>query len=79
MPKLPQISGRQMGRVLVRLGFRFKSQKGSHIKFVRERHEDEEEEVIIIPNHRVLRKGTLHDILKKVDVRATGDLKKLMK
>lgn len=76
MDKLPQLSGKQMGRILVRLGFYLKSQKGSHMKFVRER--DMRKEIIIVPNHKVLQKGTLNDILKKADIR-NDDLSKLMK
>ena len=75
MDKLPQISGREMGRILVRLGFYMKSQKGSHMKFVRER--DMRKEIVIVPDHKVLQKGTLNDILKKVDLRNIDDLRKL--
>lgn len=62
MPKLPQISGKEMGRTLIRLGFSFKSQKGSHLKYVRGR------EIIVVPNHRVLRKGTMHRVLKQLNL-----------
>lgn len=34
MAKLPQLSGKEMGRILVRLGFVFKSQRGGHMKFI---------------------------------------------
>lgn len=64
-----------MGRILVRLGFYMKSQKGSHMKFVRER--DMRKEIVIVPDHKVLQKGTLNDILKKVDLRNIDDLRKL--
>ena len=77
MAKLPQLSGKTMGRLLVRLGFYLKSQKGSHMKFVRVR--DTGKEVVIVPNHKILRKGTLNDILKKIDVRSADDVKELMK
>ncbi|MBI3420643.1 MAG: type II toxin-antitoxin system HicA family toxin [Candidatus Sungbacteria bacterium] len=76
MDKPPQLSGKQMGRILVRLDFYLKSQKGSHMKFVRER--DRRKEIIIVPNHKVLQKGTLNDILKKADIRG-DDLKEFMK
>ncbi len=33
----------------------------------------------IVPNHKVLRKGTSNDILKKVDLREADDVKELMK
>ena len=77
MDKLPQISGKTMGRILIRLGFDLKSQKGSHMKFVRER--DTGKEIIIVPNHKVLQKGILNDILKKIDVRTIDSLRELMK
>ena len=47
------------------------------MKFVRER--DTGKEVVIVPNHKTLRKGALNDILKKVDLRVGDDLKELMK
>jgi len=77
MDKLPQLSGKEMARILVRLGFYLKSQKGSHMKFVRER--DMRKEIIIVPNHKVLSKGTLNDILKKIDVYSIDRVKDLMR
>lgn len=66
MVRLSQISGKELGRVLVRLGFHFKSQKGSHLKFVR--LHGGVKEVIIIPSHKVLRKGTLRGIFKQLSL-----------
>ncbi len=66
MPKLPQISGREMGRILVRLNFHLQSQKGSHMKFIRE-HRDGRE-IIVVPNHKILRKGTISGILKQLNL-----------
>ena len=66
MAKLPQISGREMSRILVRLGFVLINQRGSHMKFVR--HHQYGKEAIVIPNHKTLRKGTLHDLLKKLNI-----------
>lgn len=77
MDKLPQVSGKKMGRVLLRLGFRMKSQKGSHMKFTREY--GSRREVIIVPNHKILRKGTLNNILKRVEVHTGDALRGLMK
>ena len=71
MPKLPQISGKDMGRVLARLCFILKSQRGSHMKFVR--LHDGVKEIIVVPNHKTLRKGTLGGILKHLNI----NLKKL--
>lgn len=66
MVRLPQISGKELGRALTRLGFQFKSQKGSHIKFVR--LHGGVKEVMVIPNHKVIRKGTLRGILKQLNL-----------
>ena len=74
MGKLPQVSGKDIGRVLVRLHFELKSQRGSHMKFVREHKYGRE--VVIVPNHKTLRTGTLHDILKQLNLNAEK-LKKL--
>lgn len=64
-----------MGRVLTRLNFYLESQKGSHMKFVRKYHENKE--IIIVPNHRTLRKGTLNNIVKKLNL-SIRELKKLL-
>ncbi len=74
MSELPQISGKEMGRVLVHFGFSLHSQRGSHIKYVRG---GDGKETIIVPNHKVLRKGTLHSILKQLNI-TVKELKKLM-
>ena len=47
------------------------------MKFVCERYTGKE--IIIVPSHKALRKGTLNDILKKIDVRIIDSLKELMK
>lgn len=64
--KLPQISGKEMSRVLIRLGFQLRHRKGSHMKFVK--FHSVGKEVIIVPDHKYLRKGTLHGILQKLNV-----------
>lgn len=64
--KLPQISGKELSRVLIKIGFEFKNQNGSHIKFVK--NSKFNKEIIIIPNHKTIRKGTLNNILKKINL-----------
>lgn len=73
--KLPQISGRQMGRVLLQLGFVLRSEKGSHVKFIRMRGNFRE--IIIVPDHKILKKGTLNGILKRLRL-SKKDLKNLL-
>ncbi|MDO8728446.1 MAG: type II toxin-antitoxin system HicA family toxin [bacterium] len=68
MPRLPQISGAAMRRILIRLGFQYVGGKGSHMKFIRISL-GSTKETIVVPNHKVLKKGILHDILKKLGIR----------
>lgn len=68
MSKLPQVSGKEITAILVRFGFQFKSQKGSHMKFIKKHSYGKE--VIIVPNHKVLRPGTLVNILRKLNLDA---------
>ncbi|OGF82595.1 hypothetical protein A3B18_01125 [Candidatus Giovannonibacteria bacterium RIFCSPLOWO2_01_FULL_46_13] len=62
MIKLPQISGKEMGRALERLDFTLKSRKGSHMKYVNNG------KIIIVPDHKILKKGTLHSILRQLNL-----------
>lgn len=67
MPKLPVISAKELARVLQKLNFAVIHQKGSHIKLKKKTTTGEQ--TIIIPNHKVIRKGTLKNILRLLDMR----------
>lgn len=75
-PRLPQVSGRDVVKLLVSLGYEVMRQRGSHIRLWRviagETH------FVIVPDHKTVAKGTLGDILTAVS-QATdipkGDLK----
>ena len=66
MPCLPQISGRSLIRLLVSLGYEVIRQKGSHVR-VRKRSELGEHN-LTVPDHDVLAKGTLNDLLARVSL-----------
>ena len=55
-------SGRQVVKALRRTGFVVDHKKGSHIFL----HNLEKNVSVIVPDHKELRRGTLHAILKKV-------------
>lgn len=64
MPRLPQVSGRSLIQLLHSLGYETVRQRGSHIRLrkvtpIGEHH-------LTVPDHRMLAKGTLGDILGKV-------------
>ena len=54
-------SGKQIVKVLKKIGYFIHHQKGSHIFL----HNTSANKSIIVPNHKELKKGTLNSILKK--------------
>jgi predicted RNA binding protein YcfA (HicA-like mRNA interferase family) len=62
MPKLPDVSGKEAQRALVRLGFVFKRQSGSHVILRRGGRG------CVVPMHREISRGTLKGILEQAGV-----------
>lgn len=61
-PNLPHLSGAEVVAALQRLGFQVARQTGSHIVMRRGASG------CVVPNHRELKKGTLHGLLKQASV-----------
>ncbi len=66
MPKLPQVSGEDVVRLLRLLGYEVVRQRGSHIRLRKTTLLGEHN--ITVPAHRVIAKGTLSDILNRVSL-----------
>ena len=66
MPKLPQVSGSQLVKVLKSLGYGVVRQRGSHIRL--RKITASGEHAITVPEHKVVAKGTLSDIINKVSL-----------
>ena len=64
MSKLPKISGQDCVKALLKAGFSFKRQHGSHIILRR----DDPFSQLVVPNHRELDRGTLRAILRQADM-----------
>lgn len=64
MPKLPQVSGREVVHALERAGFHFLRQTGSHIHLRR----DNPFAQVSVPNHGELKPGTLRSILREANI-----------
>lgn len=64
MSRLPVVSGAQCVKALERGGFRIRRQTGSHIIMKR----DTPFAQVVVPNHKVLDRGTLRGILRHADV-----------
>jgi predicted RNA binding protein YcfA (HicA-like mRNA interferase family) len=63
-PKPPLLSGRELVKIFIKLGYRKVSQKGSHIKI----KNDETGNVAIIPDHKELDRWTLRTILREAEI-----------
>ena len=61
MSKLPVISGRKCVRALEKAGFYLKRQTGSHLVLRR----DEPFAQVVVPDHKVLDRGTLRAIVRQ--------------
>jgi len=60
--KLPQTSGRELVKKLRKFGFVVTRQRGSHIRL--EKNTKNKTIKITIPNHLLIKKGTLNQIIK---------------
>jgi len=60
--RLPQISGKELVKKLMKIGFVVTRQRGSHIRI--EKNTKDRTIKITIPNHKVIKKGTLNRIVK---------------
>ncbi|MDE0460344.1 MAG: type II toxin-antitoxin system HicA family toxin [Chromatiales bacterium] len=61
-PDLPRVSGREAIRALETLGFSAIRQRGSHVVMRRGASG------CVVPNHREIKTGTLHGLLKQAGV-----------
>lgn len=66
MPRLPQVSGRDVVGLLHILGYQTLRQRGSHIRLRKVTTIGEHN--ITVPDHSPMAKGTLNDILTKVSL-----------
>ena len=62
MSKLPQLSGRELIRVLIKIGFEISRQEGSHVFL---RHSDGRTTVVPVHGGENLDRGLLNKIIKK--------------
>jgi len=67
MPKLPQVSGDALIKLLQSLGYEVLRQRGSHVTLSRSGPPGEHR--VTVPRHKTVAKGTLNDILAQVAAR----------
>jgi len=77
MSNLPQVSGKDTIKVLQRIGFIVTTQRGSHVKLTRILNS--QKQTVIVPMHKVLKKGTLRNGILKIINLSVDDFIKLLK
>lgn len=65
MPKLKLLGSEDVVKILEYFGFEKNSQKGSHIKLIR--NTSLQKQILIIPNHEQLKKGTIKAIFNQAN------------
>ena len=65
-PKLPVVSAYQVIRVLQHIGYEIVRQRGSHIRLRDET--DPDHSPITVPNHKTIKPGLLHQILRDANL-----------
>ena len=65
--KLPVLSGRDVIKILKKVGFEEKRQKGSHIILVKESKDGRKG--VVVPNHKEIDKGTLLEIIRQAGLK----------
>lgn len=63
MPKLPMLSGKELVKLLSKIGYDLDHQTGSHM-ILRQRQEPHRR--VTVPNHKEISRGTLAAILKEI-------------
>jgi len=72
--RLPVVSGRQVIKALVKVGYLFDHQQGSHIIL---RHQSPPHRRLTIPDHKEIAKGTLRQIIRESGL-TVDDLMRLL-
>lgn len=65
--KLPRLSGRELIKILKKVGFEQARQKGSHIILTRVKNGIKR--ALVVPNHTEIDKGTLIEIIRQAELK----------
>ena len=75
MAKLPRLSGRDLVKILSKIGYEHTRTRGSHMIMIKKTEKGKK--TIPVPNHKELAKGTLKAIMNQADIKL-DDLLKLV-
>lgn len=65
--KLPRLSGKEVIKVLAKIGFVIARQKGSHIILTKQTVEGKK--AVVVPNHGEVDRGTLLEIVRQAGLK----------
>ena len=67
MQKLPRLSGKEVIKILAKVGFIPARQKGSHIILTKQTAEGKR--ALVVPNHKEVDRGTLLEIIRQAGLK----------
>ncbi len=67
MQKLPRISGKELIKILSKVGFMPARQKGSHIILIKQTGKGKK--AVVVPNHKEIDRGTLLEIIRQAGLK----------
>jgi len=73
MPRLPILSGREIIKILHKLGYRKVRQRGSHIRLY-----CKDRKSITVPKHTIIGRGLLRRIIRDAEI-SVSEFRKLLK
>lgn len=73
MDKLPRLSGREVIKILSKIGFLPVRQKGSHV--ILKKQMPDGQKVVVVPNHKEIDRGTLLEIIRQAGLKKEEFLK----
>lgn len=73
MQKLPRISGKDVIKILAKIGFIPVRQRGSHIILTKQTEQGKK--AVVVPNHKEIDRGTLLEIIRQAGLRKEEFLK----
>lgn len=73
MHKLPRLSGKEVIKILSKVGFLPVRQKGSHV--ILKKQTTGGKKALVIPNHKEIDKGTLLEIIRQAGLKKEEFLK----
>lgn len=67
MQKLPRLSGREVIKILAKIGYIPVRQKGSHI--ILKKQTEQGTKAVVVPNHDEVDRGTLLEIIRQAGLK----------